>query len=176
MAFKTFNSPLSFAHRVTLLIFILIVFSSRLSQVMATKTGNADKSITFISSELDWSKDLDGIKPYGPSANAANMDPNFGYQAYRALRFKIIRKMISVGPNLWNTMCYYAKQSGEAMSLEAYDGYGPQTSNSALEMVQDDVENAKLCDQRALNILHEFLLPGPWLQLRNSHGGGAKGV
>ena len=94
MVFKTFNSPLSFAHRVTLLIFILIVFSSRLSQVMATKTGNADKSITFISSELDWSKDLDGIKPYGPSANAANMDPNFGYQAYRTPRFKIIRKMI----------------------------------------------------------------------------------
>ena len=27
------------------------------------------------------------------------------------------------------------------------------------------IENAKLCDQRALNILHEFLLPGPWLQL-----------
>ena len=59
MAFKTSKSPLSFAHRVTLLIFILIVFSSRLSQVMATKTGNADKSITFISSELDWSKDLE---------------------------------------------------------------------------------------------------------------------
>ena len=62
-------------------------------------------------------------------------------------------------------MCYYAGKATEPITLDTYDGYGPTTGASALSMATDDAENAKLCDQRALNILHEILLPGPWLQM-----------
>ena len=116
--------------------------------------ASADAEVSFVSSESDWSKDLDNVKPFGPSANAANLDPQIGYEAYRTLRFKIIRNLISVGPNLWNTMCYYAGKATEPITLDTYDGYGPVTGTSALSMSNDDAENAKLCDQRALNTLH----------------------
>ena len=98
------------------------------------KTGKNVLEVSFVSSESDWSKDLDNVKPFGPSANAANLDPHIGYEAYRTLRFKIIRKFISVGPNLWNTMCYYAGKATEPITLDTYDGYGPNTGTSALSM------------------------------------------
>ena len=164
MAYKKSYSPFSFARGAIFASITLIVLFARLSQVTAGK-ASADTEISFVSSESDWSKDLDNVKSFGPSANAANLDPIIGYEAYRTLRFKIIRKLISVGPNLWNTMCYYASKATQPLTLDTYDGYGPATGSSALSMAQDEAENAKLCDQRALNVLHEMLLPGPWLQM-----------
>ena len=80
---------------------------------MGTTKGKPDvhPDVSFVSSTQDWSKDLDNIKPYGPSANHGALDPVTGYQAYRTFRFKLIRKLISVGPNLWNTICHYAELS-----------------------------------------------------------------
>ena len=36
------------------------------------KVGKSDLDVSFVSSGSDWSKDLDGIKPYGPSAQSAS--------------------------------------------------------------------------------------------------------
>ena len=100
MAYKKSYSPFSFARGAIFASITLIVLSARPSQAMPGK-ASADTEISFVSSESDWSKDLDNVKSFGPSANAANLDPIIGYEAYRTLRFKIIRKLISVGPNLW---------------------------------------------------------------------------
>ena len=107
MAYKTSRAPLSFVQSGILLSIFVIVLSAHLSLVNATKAGSTSTSVSFVTSSEDWSKDLDNIKPYGPSANHGALDPVTGYQAYRTFRFKLIRKLISVGPNLWNTICHY---------------------------------------------------------------------
>ena len=53
------------------------------------------------------------------------MDSEIGRLDYKTFRFKVIRKLISVGPNLWNTMCYFAEKATPPISLKLHDGYGP---------------------------------------------------
>ena len=52
--------------------------------VAAGKDGEmgGELAVSFISSGSGWSKDLDGIKPHGPSAQSANLSPEIGYGAY----------------------------------------------------------------------------------------------
>ena len=134
--------------------------------VMAGKDEKMGRSVldaSFVSSGSDWSKDLDGIKPYGPSAQSANLSPEIGYEAYRTFRFKLIRTLIRTGPNLWNSLCYFASKATKPISLSDYDGYGSMVGTTCLQMDPDEENNALLCQQRALNIVYELLLPGPWL-------------
>ena len=77
MAYKKSSAPLSFAKSAFLLAITIIILSARLSQAMPGK-ASADAEVSFVSSESDWSKDLDNVKPFGPSANAANLDPHIG--------------------------------------------------------------------------------------------------
>ena len=88
--------------------------------------------VSFVSSGSDWSKDLDGIKPYGPSAQSANLSPEIGYEAYRTFRFKLIRTLIRTGPNLWNSLCYFAAKATKPISLLDYDGYGKMVGTRVL--------------------------------------------
>ena len=164
MAYKTFKLPLTFSQSGILALVFLLAISPQLSLAMKKKP-DVHPDVSFVSSTQDWSKDLENIKPYGPTANAASMDPVTGYQTYRTLRFKIIRKLISVGPNLWNTICHYAELAQPSFTLEAFDGYGPKTSSSCLAMDDSEKENRALCDQRSLNVVYEILLPGPFLDM-----------
>ena len=104
------------------------------SSCYAWKDTKPSDSISFTSSDNDWSRDLDNVKPFAPSANAANMDSEIGRLDYKTFRFKVIRKLISVGPNLWNTMCYFAEKATPPISLELHDGYGPRTSSAFLSI------------------------------------------
>ena len=44
--------------------------------------GEGELDVSFVSSGSGWSKDLDGIKSHGPSAQSANLSPEIGYGAY----------------------------------------------------------------------------------------------
>ena len=141
MAYKTFKLPLTFSQSAILALVFLLAISPQLSLATKETKPGAHPDISFVSNTEDWSRDLDNIKPYGPTANAASLDPVTGYQAYRTLRFKIIRKLVSVGPNLWNTLCHYAEMAVPSITLEPHDGYGPKSSSSCLSMNDVEKEN-----------------------------------
>ena len=131
--------PLAFSQNGIPISFLLIAIFTQLAIAMPGKDVKPSDSISFTSSDNDWSRDLDNVKPFAPSANAANMDSEIGRLDYKTFRFKVIRKLISVGPNLWNTMCYFAEKAAPPIRLELHDGYGPRTSSSCLTMDEDPV-------------------------------------
>ena len=119
--------PLAFSQNGIPSTLLLIAIFTQLATAMPPKVTKPSDSISFTSMDSDWSRDLDNVKPFAPSANAANMDSEIGRLDYKTFRFKVIRKLISVGPNLWNTMCYFAEKATSPISLELHDGYGPRT-------------------------------------------------
>ena len=123
MAYKKSSAPLSFAKSAFLLAITIIILSARLSQATKGK-ASADAEVSFVSSESDWSKDLDNVKPFGPSANAANLDPHIGYEAYRTLRFKIGTNCANtLLPNM-STKTSFMKGSDTSTSIRSCSGDG----------------------------------------------------
>ena len=83
MAYKTFRAPLGFVQSGILFSLFVIVLSAHLSLVTAGKTGTTSTSVSFVTSSEDWSKGLDNIKPYGPSAKGCRVRIRLNY--FRAI-------------------------------------------------------------------------------------------
>ena len=83
--------PLAFSQNGIPISFLLIAIFVQLATAMPGKDSKPVDTSTFISTANDWSRDLDNAKPFGPSANAANMDSDYGRLDYKTFRFKVIR-------------------------------------------------------------------------------------
>ena len=120
-----------------------------------------------------WHEDLKSIRPYAPSSVDEYLHAKKGYKAYQTFRHIALRHLISTGPRLLNTLLHYAAKESTKLLLCERDGLGRMYGKVLLKHDENDDSNQELADQRGLDILYHFLLPGPWLTILISIVGSA---
>ena len=108
MANKSTKLSLATSQNGIPILFLLIAISTQLAVAMPGKDTKPSDSISFTSSDNDWSRDLDNVKPFAPSANAANMDSEIGrldYKTWLAL-FSFQSQENSRYSPIWRTVIF----------------------------------------------------------------------